>query len=178
MTRSYHDPLGPARHLHTALRPCPSKDTTPPALARQDASSPATDDASLFLPCKAITVHPAWAWAIIYGGKAVENRTWNTRYRGPLAIHAGAKRSSDQDRAFVERIVQGLGVTLPHDLPQGVILGVVDLIDCQPYASGFADNPWAVGPFCWILARPRPFAEPIEAGGQQGLWTCQIPALF
>lgn len=43
---------------------------------------------------RAITVQQPWAWAI-FNGKGVENRTRNIagKYRGPLAIHAGARWS-------------------------------------------------------------------------------------
>ena len=38
-----------------------------------------------------LTVRQPWAWAIIHGGKGVENRVRNVAgsYRGPVAIHAG-----------------------------------------------------------------------------------------
>lgn len=39
---------------------------------------------------KALTVQQPWAWAIVHGGKDIENRTQAWSYRGPLAIHAGA----------------------------------------------------------------------------------------
>lgn len=47
-------------------------------------------------PIKAITIKQPWAWAITrrattYAGKDIENRTWTTHYRGPLAIHAGLR---------------------------------------------------------------------------------------
>jgi hypothetical protein len=38
---------------------------------------------------KAITVRQPWAWAIINAGKDIENRTWNTNFRGRVAIRAG-----------------------------------------------------------------------------------------
>ena len=40
---------------------------------------------------RVLTVRQPWAWAIIHGGKDVENRTRNIAgaYRGPVAIHAG-----------------------------------------------------------------------------------------
>ncbi|MHC4404130.1 MAG: ASCH domain-containing protein [Planctomycetota bacterium] len=41
---------------------------------------------------KALTICQPWAWAIIHGPKPVENRGWATKYRGPLAIHAGQSR--------------------------------------------------------------------------------------
>ncbi len=39
---------------------------------------------------KALTVRQPWAWALMEGGKDIENRKWATTYRGPLAIHAAA----------------------------------------------------------------------------------------
>lgn len=38
---------------------------------------------------RALTIRQPWAWAIIHGGKDIENRSWNTKHRGPLVIHAG-----------------------------------------------------------------------------------------
>jgi len=40
---------------------------------------------------RALTVMQPWAFAIAELGKPVENRTWQTNYRGLLAIHAGAR---------------------------------------------------------------------------------------
>jgi hypothetical protein len=41
---------------------------------------------------KALTLHQPWASLVAAGVKMIETRSWSTRYRGPLAIHAGAKR--------------------------------------------------------------------------------------
>lgn len=37
---------------------------------------------------KAITLHQPWATLVSLGVKTIETRSWTTRYRGPLAIHA------------------------------------------------------------------------------------------
>lgn len=42
---------------------------------------------------RALTVQQPWAWAIVHGGKNIENRTQMWKYRGPLAIHAGQRWS-------------------------------------------------------------------------------------
>ncbi len=124
------------------------------------------------MKAKAITVSPVWAWAIIFAGKSIENRGWTTPHRGRLAIHAGLNRTTEaDDRSFLA----ALGVAQPDVLPSGVILGMVDLIDCLPYGATFKDDPWACGPFCWILENPMPFAEPVPARGQQRLWECRLP---
>jgi hypothetical protein len=40
---------------------------------------------------KAITIIQPWATLIALGEKKFETRSWTTKYRGPLAIHAGMK---------------------------------------------------------------------------------------
>jgi hypothetical protein len=40
---------------------------------------------------KVLTLHQPWASLIAVGVKTIETRSWSTQYRGPLAIHAGAK---------------------------------------------------------------------------------------
>jgi hypothetical protein len=46
---------------------------------------------------RALTVRQPWAWAIVHGGKDVENRTRNLAgsYRGPVAIHAALRTTPD-----------------------------------------------------------------------------------
>ncbi len=45
---------------------------------------------------KALSLWQPWAHAIVTGGKRIETRSWATKYRGPLIIHA-AKRKITQD---------------------------------------------------------------------------------
>lgn len=42
---------------------------------------------------KVLTLHQPWASLIALGVKTIETRSWSTQYRGPLAIHAAARRS-------------------------------------------------------------------------------------
>jgi len=39
----------------------------------------------------ALSIQQPWAWAIIHGGKDVENRTWPTKFRGRFLVHASRK---------------------------------------------------------------------------------------
>lgn len=126
---------------------------------------------------KALTVCQPWATAILTLGKAVENRTWSTPYRGPLAIHAGKSRRW-YDAEDPEDWPDLYGVELPplESLTLGCVLGVVDLLDCVPLAElgrrypDLRGHAWAEGPVCWVLANPRLLAEPVPYSGQQGLW--------
>lgn len=40
---------------------------------------------------KAITIWQPWASSIVSGAKSYETRSWATKYRGPIAIHAAKK---------------------------------------------------------------------------------------
>lgn len=42
---------------------------------------------------KALTIWQPWATAIAIGAKRIETRSWETHYRGPIAIHAAARRN-------------------------------------------------------------------------------------
>jgi hypothetical protein len=75
-----------------------------------------------------LTIRQPWAWAIIHGGKDVENRSWSTKHRRPLLIHAG---SAFEPRGY--ETVQQLATQQPpppSELIHGAIIGVVGLVDC------------------------------------------------
>lgn len=129
---------------------------------------------------KALTVQQPWAWAIIHGGKLIENRTQLWSYRGPLAIHAGARWSDRGDRSpLVQAAANGRSLTGALDM--GAILGVVNLVDCHPDAG--CCRPWGESAYVehggrerrrithLVLESPRPLAEPIPCRGALGLWT-------
>ena len=111
----------------------------------------------------ALSVGNPWAWAIIHGPKRIENRSWRTHYRGTLLIHAS------KSRRFLKA-----EWPLPDAPPQesafvfGALIGQVELIDCVPVAE-VTDDPFASGPWCLVLANPRPFAS-IPWKGQVGLF--------
>ena len=119
---------------------------------------------------RAITVCQPWAAAIVAGFKRYENRTWSTRYRGPLLIHAGlSTRWVGSGREAIE----GLGIPVPP-LAFGAILGSVDLVRCFEFprhaTQQAKSDPLAEGPVCWELARPRRLAEAVPCKGSLGLF--------
>jgi ASCH domain len=117
---------------------------------------------------KCVSVHQPWAWAIFHAGKGVENRSWRTKYRGPLLIHASkSRRSYDREAALYWPSRYGVDLPAWDELPAGAIVGIVDLVDCLPPAGL---GPWAEGPVCWVFARPRTFAVPVPFRGAQLLF--------
>lgn len=127
---------------------------------------------------KALTIDAYWAWAIMEGHKRVENRSWETKHRGPLLIHAGL--SDKRDEAALE-VIRSQGITPPADIDRlrGKILCVVDVVDMWKDPPGmFATEhgrsqfgAWWVGPCGWELDNVRPLLEPIACTGKQSLWT-------
>lgn len=142
---------------------------------------------------KVLTVQQPWAWAIVHGGKDVENRTQAWSYRGPLAIHAG-KRWSERggDHPLVQAAIAD--ASFYDDDPsafeaRGAIIGVVDLVAvhpadlCEQLGAGDLCSPWAEASYRehsgrsrndvvhLELANPRPLAVPIPCPGRLGLWT-------
>jgi hypothetical protein len=137
---------------------------------------------------KALTVRQPWAWAISSGHKRVENRSWATRYRGQLAIHAGLAWDQDGVAALLELCDFGQALppkwwTEPGVLPAGAVVAVVDLIGvCSETVSTMRRaplgqvwcgcGPWAVpGAHHWQRDDVRGLAEPVPCRGAQGIWT-------
>lgn len=117
---------------------------------------------------KALTICQPYAHLIAIGEKPIENRTWETPYRGPLAIHAG--RSRDWMDA-------GDALRYP-DLVFGAVVAVARLVACLSIARASWPAPFqdllehehANGPWCWILADVRRLKRPVYCRGAQGLW--------
>jgi ASCH domain len=117
---------------------------------------------------KSLSVRPEWAHAVMYLGKSTENRSWRTRYRGPLLIHASLRRDPSA-REFAAR----LGLEVPALVPRGVILGSVVLVDVVDNST----SPWAEpGAWHWLLEDPQPWPEPVPSKGDLGLWDYELSA--
>lgn len=43
-----------------------------------------------------LSLRQPWVWIITELGKSLENRTWNTRYRGPVLIHASKAMTREE----------------------------------------------------------------------------------
>lgn len=126
---------------------------------------------------KALTIKQPWATLIMQGDKRFEFRSWQTKYRGELLIHAGKRI----DKEAIKR----LSKYLPKELPLGEILGKVTLVDCVKMSpkfkkmllkenkdiytdSSFKEN------YGWQLENVEVFKEPLEAKGRLSLWEYEM----
>lgn len=111
-----------------------------------------------------ITLTRPWAWAVIYGGKDVENRDWRPREPVGLLIHAGREYDWEAEKWLTS---QGLTVPEPRDQPARVIIGKVH---ASTFRRGDSSSRFAAyGRWNWELTDPEPAVHPIDWRGVPGL---------
>lgn len=116
------------------------------------------------IPQLALSVRQPWAWAIIFAGKDIENRTWQAvnhglKRRGRVAIHASkgmGKEEYEDARDFINdnmrRIASDLRCPEAKDLVRGGIIGSVDVVD----VVSDSQSDWFMGPRGLVLRDPVP----------------------
>lgn len=142
---------------------------------------------------KSITIIQPWATLIALNEKKFETRSWPTKHRRPLAIHAGKK--IDKEACEVQEIKAALarnGYTVDN-LPTGAVVAISELKDCfrirrdvlggvialesdtrktyfntldKEYSFGWFDQ----GRYAWELADIKQLLAPIPAKGQKRIW--------
>lgn len=138
-----------------------------------------------------LTVRQPWAWAIIHGGKNVENRVRNIAgsFRGPIAIHVALDDAEAapgslwrQHADWYRNRAPQPKTRVPAWSDRGRIIGAVDLVSvhdgrteslhtnvgeiigtaaCSSWAQSDAHH--------LVLANPRALADPIPYRGALGL---------
>lgn len=103
------------------------------------------------LPAIALSVQQPWTWLIIQGYKPVENRTWATTRREPIALHAGLKFDLD-GYEWVQRAFPEIPLPKREEFERGGIVGTVNLVGCVTRH----DSPFFFGPNGLVLRDPRP----------------------
>ena len=163
---------------------------------RLDRIVPARRGAMTTLPAplgaiRCLSVRQPHAFLICAGIKPVENRTWSTKYRGPLLIHAGKAKETPGGRSFAFRALRhrfGMGDAEARRVygrwaARGAVIGHAELYGCvrgpiepagQPL-GGEADlgtdlSAWFSGPVGFLLRDTGFFAAPIPSRGRLSLY--------
>ena len=125
---------------------------------------------------KVLSIKEPYATLIRYGMKMMETRSWKTKYRGEIYIHASGKRIPREYRKNAELMELAAG----REMGFGHIICKAKLVDCvlmteefieevkknhNEYVSGF----YSVGRYAWILEDVE-VIDPIEAKGHLGIW--------
>lgn len=128
---------------------------------------------------RGLSLTQPWAWLVTSGPKDIENRRWNTRYRGLVAIHA-AKRMPDEDvqAAFMmladvtgndeQWALSEAEKTLPL-IMRSAIVGVARIVDVLPPTQS-PMRPWRMAGQHGFVLEDRRAIEPIPCAGALGLW--------
>ena len=118
--------------------------------------------------CVAISIRQPWAWLIVEGFKDIENRTWPTRFRGRVLIHAGKTMTrADYEACAIfwqgtelsEEVAYNLMGKFPtFETLQGELGGIVgeaEITGCVTESS----SPWFVGEHGFVIknAKRLPF---------------------
>lgn len=144
---------------------------------------------------KALTILQPWASLIALGEKKIETRSWYTKYRGPLAIHAGKgskpyyQTLANIDKSFNNALTQSKewNPDIFETLPLGCVVATCNLVACEKvfadygkdaqlesghivYGNEYTFGDYSEGRYAWILDDIRPLGIPIPFRGQQGLW--------
>jgi len=130
---------------------------------------------------KALSIKQPWAWAIcnlpIEVVKDIENRSWNTKYRGEFLVHAG--KTFDY-AGYIK--IQDILLNLRHkrkkfkgklpainEFVKGAFIGVssiTDVVNNNDIYFRNTDSPWYDGEFGFVLEDSKPFENPIPYKGQ------------
>ena len=127
---------------------------------------------------KVITIKQPWATLIAKGYKEYEFRTWKTKYRGEILIHAG----KGIDKKAMKRFEN-----LNLEYPQGCIIAKANLTDCIKVDDEFVSNVYPKNPQVYKGIKDREEwegygfklenvveIEPIYVNGKLSFWEYEI----
>lgn len=126
---------------------------------------------------RALSLTQPWAWLVVHGGKTIENRVWNTKFRGGFLVHAAKRMHMLDDYAaavdFADGVHPGLPIPEPDQLERGGIIGAANLYTVihplRPFEMP-GRLPWHMPEqYGFVLGdmRPLPF---LPCKGALGFW--------
>lgn len=140
-----------------------------------------------------------WAGLLVIGSKQVETRSWNTKHRGVIAVHASAKIPKEG-----YELLKWLDQTIPGGkwAPGGeyynictqvsAVLGEVEITNTYPSDTTeevvwFADQEdkdfekalgdWSPGRWLWVCENPVIYDSPIYEKGKLQIWNWNSPSI-
>lgn len=149
---------------------------------------------------KVISILQPWASLVAAGHKRIETRSWSTKYRGEILIHASAGKKKECRTIAMDFQQEFFDLQLPkyESLPLGAIIGKANLIDTFKMGAvwgmiqqnmkcsiggniiDFTEQEIAFGDYYpgrygWLLSDPVLFEKPIPAKGKLGIWEFEMP---
>lgn len=124
---------------------------------------------------RALSIAQPWAYCIVRKGKNIENRTWKTKCRGTIAIHASA--SKDKERFYW--CSKDYRIKLdPELLPYGAIVGFANIVDVIARRQVKPKTrKWFSGPYGIVLSNVVALKKPVKVKGSLSFWRLKGKAL-
>ncbi len=141
---------------------------------------------------KALSIKQPWASLIAHGIKDIENRTWKTKFRGRIYVHASGKPANEPNQIFTDNQWKS-SEEKRHDFfvfhsysELSQIIGEVDIVDCViNHESIWAEKTEGVTVgnkffhkdkpiYNWVLANPVLYDKPIPCKGKLSFWEPDI----
>ncbi|BCM88749.1 hypothetical protein IAD21_00591 [Abditibacteriota bacterium] len=123
------------------------------------------------LPDTAFSILQPWAYLVVNGYKEIENRSWPSRFKGRLLIHAGKGFDLDGWVSLTRSDYwRGICPKLPKlgDFDRGGIVGMTTMTGCVTES----ESPWFMGEYGFTMkdATPLPF---MALRGTRGFFSVQ-----
>jgi hypothetical protein len=120
---------------------------------------------------KALSIRQPWAWLIVNGFKDIENRNWETNFRGPFLVHAG-KQFDYEDYRWVKSNSQ---IIMPeiNEFEMGGIVGSAEIIGCVTQHT----SQWFFGPYGFVLKNART-VKFVPLRGQLNFFNVEVEVNF
>lgn len=123
---------------------------------------------------KALSFRQPWAELVLQGRKTMDLRTYNTHYRGRIAIHASQTVEADKCWEYSLN---------PDNLDVGGIVGTAELVDVIPLdetaynahqAAHLAGRHWREGLYGWVFVQPERLPTFIPARGRTNFFNVDL----
>ncbi|MEQ6855279.1 ASCH domain-containing protein [Lysinibacillus capsici] len=142
---------------------------------------------------KALTIQQPWALLIALKLKEFETRSWQTKYRGPIAIHAS--KTINYEACSVPEIKELLikyGFYNIDLIPTGCVIATAVIVDCYKVTKDrgataeiiggyiteceYLLGDYTEGRFAWKLEQVQMMTTPVPAKGKLSLWEWERPS--
>lgn len=104
---------------------------------------------------KAISIRQPWAWLIVNGYKDIENRSWPTKVRGRVYIHAGKRKVTKTEYEEFKRLCRKRDIKKIPAIDEFKTMGIVGsaiIADCVERSR----SPWyQKGNYGFVLMKAR-----------------------
>ena len=120
---------------------------------------------------QALSIRQPWCHRILNCGKDIENRSWTTKFRGKVLIHAA--KTFDGDSVARNSFIIGPNRFGPDSNKFGGIVGIMKITDCVDSSL----SSWFQGPYGFVFKNARPLSF-IPCKGMLGFFKPDISAEY